>query len=61
MLERLADTAHDLFVSAVSTMEVATKVRLGKLDVAQAIEANLVVMTVDTAIRGLTGLRTLGW
>jgi PIN domain nuclease of toxin-antitoxin system len=31
VLDRLADRANELLVSAVSAMEVATKVRLGKL------------------------------
>lgn len=105
--DTLADRSVELLVSAVSAMEVATKVRLGKLDVAhtlvstwparireigavplslsteaallagqlswahrdpfdrllaaQAIEGNLVLVTVDTALLALPGLRTLTW
>lgn len=105
--DTLADRSVDLLVSAVSAMEVATKVRLGKLDgartlvstwparideigavplslsteaallagqfswdhrdpvdrllAAQAIEGNLVLVTVDPALLALTGLRTLSW
>lgn len=107
VLDELADRSHDLLVSAVSALEVSTKVRLGKLDagrplvgswsarveeigarqlplsteaallagsldwphrdpfdrmlVAQAIEQNLVLVTADTTIRSLAGLRTLSW
>ena len=105
--DTLADRSVELLVSAVSAMEVATKVRLGQLDVArtlvstwparideigavplslsteaallagqlnwehrdpfdrllaaQAIENNLVLVTVDPALLGLIGLRTLSW
>lgn len=105
--DALADRSVELLVSAVSAMEVATKVRLGKLEVArtlvntwpariieigavplslsteaallagqlswehrdpfdrllaaQAIEGNLVLVTVDPALLELTGLRTLSW
>lgn len=105
--DTLADRSLELLVSAVSAMEVATKVRLGKLDVArmlvstwaariheigavpwslstdaallagqlnwehrdpfdrlltaQTIESNLVLVTVDPALLGLIGLRTLSW
>lgn len=33
--DRLADRSHELLVSAVSALEVATKERLGRLDVAR--------------------------
>lgn len=105
--DTLADRSVELLVSAVSAMEVATKVRLGKLEVArtlvstwlarideigaaplslsteaallagqlnwdhrdpfdrllaaQAFEGNLVLVTVDPALRALSGLRTLSW
>ena len=106
LLEELSRSEHDLLVSAVSAMEVATKVRLGRLEparhlvdtwtarlrdlqahelalstehallagslpwshrdpfdrllVAQALVENLTLVTSDTAMREVTGLR-LRW
>lgn len=37
VLRQLADRRHDLLVSAASAMEVATKVRLGKLESARTL------------------------
>jgi len=43
----IADEANEIFVSAVSAWEIATKFRLGKLPDAQAVAANIAAIIAD--------------
>jgi len=43
----IADEANEIFVSAVSAWEIATKFRLGKLPGAQAVAANIAAIIAD--------------
>ncbi len=67
LLRDLGDRRNDLFVSAVCAMEVATKVRLGKLDAARALvgtwpdrvsDIGAVEISIDTSHALLAGSMT---
>ncbi len=49
----IADPANDVFISAVSAWEIATKFRLGKLPGAQAVAADIAAIIADQGFAAL--------
>ena len=52
--EAIEDGANDVFVSAVSAMEIATKVRAGRLDIARPLARGFSVQTEQDGFRPLS-------
>ena len=61
MRDPLADPTVELLVSAVSALEVATKQRLDRLLVAQAVVENATLVTRDAAIVASGRAAVLTW